>query len=295
MSALAQLKALFRRTDTAPPRMAISFSPSGLDEPDEADLSLLGKSDSPDLKERRTNFLSTSTDIQRIDDDVWGLTFAIEYRDGKGTMSRRRITLRHLYAHDNGTIYVQAHCHERDAPRSFRFDRITAVIDMDGVIHLPSVFFAEELRVALPSGIGIPLPRLTATPTGSRAAPDRSGYEQRRIARDGLRVLVALARSDGMMAPEEVDVILDYIAEKADRAGITMSEVDRGALKGYLQRQRPSPDVLEACLDGLEKEPVVEQHLFLRSAIALMDADGIHDGAEFDMLLSIQERLNAIS
>nr|WP_275585810.1 WYL domain-containing protein [Geodermatophilus sabuli] len=51
------------------------------------------------------------------------LVVAIDYRDGAGRRSRRRVEP-HGVARTEGHWYVMAWCRERDAPRWFRWDRI---------------------------------------------------------------------------------------------------------------------------------------------------------------------------
>ncbi|WP_207479500.1 WYL domain-containing protein [Arenibaculum pallidiluteum] len=311
MGLFSAIARMFRRTDTTPPPMPPTFSPAGMHAPDEPELLIkLGVDDDDRLEQsgRRSGRakLQAAPDVERIDDDLWGVTFAIEYRDGAGDETRRRITLRQLYRGAGGLFYLQAMCHERRALRTFRFDRICCVIDMDGVVHDPTKFFADELRFDVRGNAPAPVPRAKSLAADRATVPKRSltpsmppvpvepekpGYAHRRVARDGLRVLVALARSDGFLAPEEISVIVGYIAAKAHRSEIAVTDADVTALRGYLQRQYPSIDVLERCLDGLEQEPVEDQRLFLDSAVALMRADGEEHAAELAMLTELRDRL----
>ena len=162
---------------------------------------------------------------------------------------------------------------------------------MDGVIHEPQVFFTGELRMSLPvaaTAYNNPKRERDAVKAKLPRPAEKPGVVQRRAARDGLRILVALARSDGLLHFEEVEVILWYIGHKAERIGLPMTEEDCVALAGHLRRQYPSSDVLEECLGRLEEESVEDQQPLIRSAVALMDADGVQDGAEFDLRMEIQ-------
>jgi tellurite resistance protein len=169
---------------------------------------------------------------------------------------------------------------------------------LDGVVHEPEAFFQVELRSPVPrwsssKGIPSPQPRRAADPTTPSVCPERPGTAQRRAARDGLRVLAALARSDGLMHPAEVEVILDYIAERANRDGIATGAEDRAALAAYVKRQRPGADTLDECLARLARAPADEPALFLRSALELAEADGQRDTAEMAMLFGLQRQLAA--
>ncbi|WP_158511110.1 WYL domain-containing protein [Azospirillum thiophilum] len=307
------LSRFFRRTEAVPPVMPASFQPEGLTEPDDADMTGLFVTIGVDLAlvdqsdhDGRAHFCVGNDKFQAIAEDAAGSTFAIDYQDSKGTLSRRRITMRELYTNGERT-YVQAFCHERRAARSFRFDRIVEVIDLDGECHDPRRFFTEALGLEFPTVATVSSPTKTPAspvrfeqpaPRNRVAGPDvrttdKPGMAQRRAARDGLRVLVALARADGELHPEEVEVILDYIAEQSDLCGVEMTEADRAALLPYLRRQQPGWDVLGDCLSALNTAPRIRQRLLIRYAMQLMDADGVQDPAEFELVMRIQQELAA--
>jgi hypothetical protein len=93
------------------------------------------------------------------------------------------------------------------------------------------------------------------------------------------------------MHPAEIDVIVDYIAQRAVREGIETNAEDRLALAGYVKRQRPTAETLDECLVRLARGSADEQRLFLISAISLAEADGLRDSAEVAMLSNLQRRL----
>lgn len=305
------LARLFRRTESVPPVMPATFHPEGLAEPDDADMTGLFVTigvesavvDQP-AHDGRAHFCVGNDKFQAIAEEAAGSTFAIDYQDSKGNLSRRRITMRELYTNGERS-YVQAFCHERRAARSFRFDRIVEVIDLDGECHDPRQFFIEALGLEFPTVATVSSPTKPpaspvryeqSAPRNRAAGPDvrttdKPGMAQRRAARDGLRVLIALARADGELHPEELEVILDYIAEQCDLCGIDMTEPDRAALLPYLKRQQPGSDVLSECLLALNAAPRIQQRLLIRFAMMLMDADGVQDPAEFNLIMRIQQEL----
>src|SRR3546814_12261389 len=67
------------------------------------------------------------TGLTRIDDDLRGITFAIEYEDSKGNGSTRRNTLHDLYRDGRGHTFVQGICEERAALRGLSLDLIPDV------------------------------------------------------------------------------------------------------------------------------------------------------------------------
>lgn len=220
--------------------------------------------------------------LESLGDAAAGSVFGIEYKNAKGEKSARRIRLHRLYQ-DEGVVYLRAYCFERRAARTFRYDRILSVFDMDGVIH-------DDIQGFL-SVLGVDFETTPVKPDSPSPMPDRPGMGARRVARDGLRALVALARADGLLHDEEIEVIKQYIAYRAEFDDVFVDDNDLDALDAYLRRQHPSAAVLTRCLDGIEREPPNLQRLFLTHAIALADADGIQHEAEFEMLMELQQRL----
>jgi hypothetical protein len=322
---LAALSALFRRTEDIAPQIGSGFAPAGLQQPDPAELTLtfrvtaeiIYSRDAPsDTIERRerpagSRQLAGPAAVQRIGDDLYGITFGIEYVDAGGASSTRRITLHELYRHDTeGTVYLQCFCHERKASRTFRFDRIETIYDLDGVAYDPESFFRDELRVDLAGPSPAPVQAAPPKPLTKWGAYAREldqrladeqqrqmakpGGSQRLFAGDGARVLAALARSDGMMHPAEVEVIVDYMAERCARDGLPTSDEDRRALAAHVKRLRPGPNAVAQMLKWSFGSGA-DQELLLRSAIALANADGLQDEAEIAMLVDLRERLSAPS
>ena len=307
------LKRLFSHTAETPPRIEPLYPPAGLDRPDTAEMVLpvqrveVPASDPEPVApgpSRTADARPASAARQpfgaSIDDDIYGLTFTIEYQAADGEVSRRRIMLRTISQRDDGATFLQALCFERNALRSFRLDRVIRVIDGDGeVFEDPRAFLRDELRVRLPEGASAPAPRATPlrandpVPSPAIRPEEAPGTAQRRCARDGLRVLVALARSDGQLHPAEVVVVLDYIGETCRRFGIGCGDQDREALGAYLRRQRPGLDVLEGCLDRLDAASAEEKALLLDFADRLIDADGERHEAEHRLVSEVRAAIAA--
>ncbi|HUA76786.1 MAG TPA: WYL domain-containing protein, partial [Acetobacteraceae bacterium] len=297
MSQFGRLAGLFRRTEGTPPPMHASFAAENLHSPDHPETEIAP----PPLPREHW--------LKPLDDDLSGVSFGIEYRDAAGTATRRRVTIRQIGLTPSGNVCIVCFCHERRALRTFRFDRITDVIDGDGVVWNPRRFFAEELHVdfghlstspaeikpgARPEMVKeVAVKRTSARRARSSATvgAGKPGYAQRRIARDGLRVLVAMARADRHLADEEIEVVLDYVVHRAERAGIPSGDADCRAIAAYLRRLTPHADVLGECLERLGREDVSERRHLLDSAIAVMNADGTQDPAEVDLVLRIRESL----
>lgn len=78
---------------------------------------------------------------------------------------------------------------------------------------------------------------------------------------------------------------------RSERAGVVTAETDRSALSAYIRRQYPTSEMLDASLTALEREPAVEKRLLLQAAGALMDADGVQDPAEREMLNRLRQQM----
>ncbi len=214
------------------------------------------------------------------DDELRGIRFAIEYRDAVAHLTNRRVTLLSLYETKKQAICLRCLCHERRATRAFRLDRVISVIDMDGVVWQPPArFFTEELKVAFPVG---------TVPTVS--CP---GYTQRAVAKDGAQILMAISHADGHIADEELAVILDYVTYRCAVTNVAYDDQDLQAMSAYFRRQFPDRADLNGCLERLARQTHDEQKRFIRSAIAVMDADGLQHPEEFNLLLEIEHALQA--
>lgn len=240
-----------------------------------------------------------------VDDDVYGLTFAVEYESASGDFSRRRIMLRAVSVRDDGAVFLRALCFERNALRSFRLDRVQSIIDADGVVHKDAAaFLRDELRLSIPAppagadataqaqapaATALPEPPPVGDDGSEGAGEERPGMAQRRVARDGLRVLCALGRADGLLHPAEVEVVLDYIEVACRAANEPCGAEDRAALAPYVRRQRPGLDVLEACLQRIEAGDQAARSLLLDYAERLIAADGEEHDAELRLLAEMRQ------
>jgi tellurite resistance protein len=211
------------------------------------------------------------------------VSFIIAYVDAADNRSIRRIRMRQVLREPGGITYLRAFCYERNSVRTFRTDRIAEIIDLDGVIHDPVAFFRDEMQFSFdpsrPPGSG----------EGNRN--EQAGAVHRRIARDGIRVLVALSRSDGFLHPLELAAMMDYVRDRATMNGFETTEADSKALTAYLRRQRPDPDIVDACLEALGNAPVAERDLFLTYARKVILADGREHPAELAIMDEILNRI----
>jgi hypothetical protein len=227
-----------------------------------------------------------------------GQSFIIEYEDSNGEESTRRITVWGIKGNASGIPILVAKCHERQATRSFRVDRIIAVADFDGVVIEPlSEFFRDALGIIWPiqpqlsepnPSVELKRPRsyIPAAPLpdsliGELPSPWTTA---KRICRHrGLLLLTAVALCDGELQTAETDEILVYAHSCCADEGLLLSEAELAKLKLYLRRLRPVPEAIDSAIDRVLDHPDGIAPI-LHAALRVMKADGRLHPAEIQTL-----------
>ncbi|MFG1418883.1 WYL domain-containing protein [Xanthobacter sp. V0B-10] len=210
-------------------------------------------------------------------DPAEGQSFAIDYEDHAGNLSHRRISVWAVQRNVEGVPILLAKCHERQAARAFRVDRIRAVTDFDGTAREPlSRFFFETFGFTWPKD-AIILP--DTEPADARW--DRI----RTIAnRSGVVLLVALALADGDMGAAEADEIRFYCARVCAASGLDLTGAERERLAAYLARLRPTPESVDRALDTLLAGEREATAALLKAGLRVIAADGRLEAAEAELL-----------
>lgn len=203
-------------------------------------------------------------DVEGLDparEAIMGATFAIEYTDATGNETRRRITA--LQFRDG---CLMARCHERRALRTFRMDRITCVIDRQGVVYGTEEFFRL---------IDFPL------------APFGGEY----VYVPGLQMLAAVAYADGWMVPAEAESILQYCVHLCDNHGIIIdARLERQMVK-HIAGVYPARAAVDASFKRMRTMAPADRRLLFRYAVEVMNADNIQHPAEFAAIQAMQAEL----
>ena len=197
------------------------------------------------------------------------MTIGIEHVDTDGSVSRRWATIV-ATADVDGQNRLLCHCFRSEGLRSFRMDRIINLFDEQG-----ETFDVREFL------------HLKAAPTRARTG----GGSYRSAIRDGLRVLIAIARADGRLDPEEVDLIMDFARAEGARKGVPEDEAALAELRRYIERLQPSGSVVASCIDRLTNEDQEAQENLLAYIAKVVRADGVVDGSEAELERLIAERL----
>ncbi len=300
------IKRIFTGRESEPPpperyrrvmRVAKTDGPEELDTADAADETVAFPTQRAPQKPQMQK---AGDDREILDGDLWGTTFVIEYTDSKGEDSIRRVAMRHFVLRPGKSLVMSANCFERNALRHFRYDRIQSVIDDDGIIYEPNEFFRNELHCPIDDYLSRCLPESMArkpavankkTNPTTKLIDKKPGIAHRSICRDGLRILVAIARSDGDYCDTELAEIVSYIESEAKLAGIETTNEDRDALRNYLRRQRPDAKILEKCLKKMDEAALGVQERFLKAARKVILADGVVHKEETKIIDLVVEKL----
>jgi tellurite resistance protein len=203
------------------------------------------------------------------DHELSGMTIGIEHVEADGSVSRQWTTIVATVDMD-GHNRLLCHCFASEGLRAYRVDRVITLFDEHG-----ETFDVREFL------------QLKASPTKARTG----GGSYRSAIRDGLRVLIAIARADGQLDAEEVDAIMEYARAEGARKGVTEDATALAELRRYIERLQPSGSVVTSCIDRLTAEGEETQKNLLVYLAKVVRADGVVDSTEAELEKLIAKRL----
>jgi len=210
-------------------------------------------------------------------DPAEGQSFAIDYEDHAGNFSHRRISVWAIQRNGEGIPILIAKCHERQATRAFRVDRIKAVTDLDGSTREPlSRFFFETFGFTWPAdAILVP-----------EAEPAAARWDRARtiIARSGVVLLLALAAVDGERSAAEMEEIRYFCERACAGSGLDLSGAERERLAAHLARLRPTAESVDRALDTLLESAPEAIAAVLKAGLRVVGADGVLKADEAELL-----------
>jgi len=215
------------------------------------------------------------------------LFITIEYTNSGGVSSRRPVTIKKET--DGVAAGFFAFCHKRKSVRQFRFDRISAVITVDGEVFEPASTFWKHIGYYPAAGIQ----------TQKVVADERQAatWAKRKFNHE-LVVLAALSGSDGNMHERELDAIVDYVEREIEWERFSLEETEALALRNHLKRMRITRERLEdsvnELLHGQGKSRLYSRQLerFLSVARQVVDADGVYHTAEHEFLSFLADHIS---
>lgn len=209
--------------------------------------------------------------LQAVDttpDLTSALSFFIRY-DGGTLGGGRRVTLRRIEAQRSSLLSFLAHCHERQAIRRFRSDRVEEAVDMATGEVLDCKQFCEFVM-------------------------SRSGglIESRLLAMT--KLLVFMGRCDGRIVNAEWEA-LDLALVRLQRS---LLDDDRGADLLLAESRRLAPDsrdFLKTLRELTKTRLPARTHEELRRAIgAIVDADGYLHPSEVSWAMEAADYIDAM-
>lgn len=189
-----------------------------------------------------------------------------------------------INAGKDGIPCLVAKCHERNATRTFRIDRIKCCIDFTGEVFddvpafLSDTFGMSEVRAA------------------SREEPETARWRNiLNIVRADAVLLAAMSRSDGSVRPVETDAAVDHLSYIIEHEGEFLSGKDVGRIWHHVHSLRPGLQAIDRALGDLSSRSPDRIKRLIMAAVAVMDADGQRHQAEARMLNELARELLGIT
>lgn len=208
------------------------------------------------------------------DDDASDIpmVFHLIYRDAKGDLSGRCVTVRRL-VHELADVRLMTFCHVRLRPRMFLASRIVELTDLaTGELDEDGLGYFRRhplLRQATADDVSV---------LGSEVLAIQA-------CRDEITVLTFVAASDGYLVPEEHDEIVKHVLNRFPDEEVTEAGVRRRVASWV-----PDEAAFWRALNRLEAGEG-DARALMRSLRRVIDADGRVDQAEAAFVVAIEERL----
>lgn len=202
-------------------------------------------------------------------------SITIVYDEVDGHESVRRVTVRDISLNSTGVPVLNSWCHERNALRAFRSDRIAMIITEDGeVIAPPARFFSGSFGMAEvftgPCGVTpVPLTRIRQTFTPHMMA------------------LARLCHNDSGFSRDEQGIIFEHCLKLARDADRPINEGEKRTLKQFLKTLKPIKLFLGPAMRALQEDRPERIAALLSAADEVINADGLrrHNAKSFFGLL----------
>lgn len=200
--------------------------------------------------------------------DARDTLIGIKYIDARGVETARDISVQRF-----NQLYVEAWCFERDAWRTFRWDRISAAFNAQTgeVIDDPLAFMSDIVVQA------------------------ERCREYWPVVRRGLRILAYVAHCDGSVHPAEREVMRSYIraALAASKGAPNADEITLDALVAQTERTLPHPDTIRESLDAIvaHERQSTRYRIVAEHAVKLVEADGTVTPEEQVMVAGLRDWL----
>lgn len=236
------------------------------------------------LEEQQYSMQPRDNDGDGQPDAIEGIALGLEYADASGELSARRIIAAQVTPGADSVVYLDGWCLLRKDWRRFRSDRMLKLM-------LPPAWES----VADPTAF-----LLTYAPQATFEPKSKAELNPKLLCRDGLAVLLYVARSDGDTIPTaEKDIVTQYIVAACKRSGLTPNERIIAEVTAYADTLYPSLQSMEVCLGRLERD-VGALDILVPHLTALVKADGDYSENERQAVAMLvkamaQARQNAVA
>jgi TM2 domain-containing membrane protein YozV len=188
----------------------------------------------------------------------------ISYKDAQGQESDRRVTIKSIYQiHDD--YMISAHCHEREAHRTFKLSRIKQLTDIE-----TGEIFAEPREYFLERFNDSPIGKLTKI------------FQE---LEDEILVLSFMARADGFLRQKEREIIAKYIQNRSD------VDLDNEILDREIRRTYCESSDFRKSLKKINKNPEIDKIALFNSANEIVNSEKKTDPIELGILELIKKEL----
>lgn len=215
--------------------------------------------------------------------DAEGQSFIIEYVDSKGRSSLRRVTVWSIEAGSGGMPCLYAKCHERQAMRQFRVDRIKSCADFDGEVYLDVMAFLAEC-----------FGNEIVAASSAASSPSRWSSILDMVRPDAV-LLACVSYADGHAHVREAEEICDYLSFVAEAEIGMLTPVEISALERHVKRLRPSDAMISRALEEVSALDGRRKERLLRACVAVMDADGRRHQGERQAIQDLAYELTGAS
>lgn len=222
----------------------------------------------------------TNVAEQRIptSDAIDGMAIAIEYADAVGEISVRRIVAVSTSRASEGVCYINGWCLLRNDWRRFRSDRILKLMlpPTWSAVSDPVEFLAEYV------------------PQKIAARKSLKSVDPKLVCRDGLAILVYVARADGcILAAQEREVIRAYVVLACRRAGFDADEQTVERVLAYADTLYPTGHSMGQYLERLERDSGALD-LLVPCLKSLVVADGHYSAEEQEAVAALLKAMSQV-
>lgn len=248
---------------------------------------LIDKAVRPRLNAKFDSLIKVGSDdqIDTGDQDTWddpgdrslsGLALVFEYQDSKGNVSQRVVTCKQFAVRANRE-YIHAFCHQRNAPRAFRLDRIIDIFDPETGESLSPVqaFFSQ----------------FSPDQTANSGLSWGLSVSRRADLIALLNALVFVARCDKEFHATERRCLENALTGFWLRLEVP-GDPDFNDILNYADRLAPDGEIFWVAMHRFKEEPALA-NLFQRHATQLIEADGVIRQEEAYWAVEIDEFLRA--